>query len=91
MVLEKRGAERSTWIQERGRQRKLNNEEFNNLYSSADSIRVTKLRRMRWVWNPEREGGLEMYIHNFSRSIAEVLNFQNFPRVRVYDKPGEKN
>jgi hypothetical protein len=79
MVLLKRGTQRSTWMQERGRQRKLNNEEFNNLYSSPDSIRVTKLRRMGWVWNPERERGLEMYRHNFSRSIAEVLNFQKFP------------
>jgi hypothetical protein len=28
---------------------KLNNEEFNNLYSSANIVRVIKSRRMRWA------------------------------------------
>jgi hypothetical protein len=31
--------------------RKLHNEEFHNLYSSPNIIRMIKSRRMRWAWH----------------------------------------
>ena len=34
-----------------GEQRKLHNEELNDLYSSQNIIQVTKSRRMRWAGN----------------------------------------
>ena len=33
--------------------RKLHNEELNDLYSSSNIVRVIKLRRRRWVGQPE--------------------------------------
>jgi hypothetical protein len=39
-----------------GAWRKLLNEEFHNLYSSHNIIRVTKSRRMRWVGHVTRMG-----------------------------------
>ena len=39
-----------------GEWRKLNNEEFNDLYSSPNIVRVIKSRRMRWErWGNLRE------------------------------------
>jgi hypothetical protein len=39
-----------------GERRKLHNEELNNLYSSPNTVRVTKSRRMRWVGHVARNG-----------------------------------
>ena len=36
--------------------RKLHNEEFSNLYSSPNFVRVIKLRRMRWAGQVAHEG-----------------------------------
>jgi hypothetical protein len=37
----------------KGEWRKLHNGELHNLYSSPDTIRQIKSRRMRWVWQVE--------------------------------------
>jgi hypothetical protein len=37
-------------------QRKLHNEELNDLYSLPNIMRVVKLRRMRWEWHVARIG-----------------------------------
>jgi hypothetical protein len=39
-----------------GRWRKRHNEELRNLYSSPSTIRMIKLRRMRWTWHVARMG-----------------------------------
>jgi hypothetical protein len=39
-----------------GEWRKLHNEELHNLYSSADTIRQVKSRRMRWAGHVARMG-----------------------------------
>ena len=39
--------------------RELRNEELNDLYCSPYVIRVTKSRRMRWVWHVARMGKRE--------------------------------
>jgi len=36
--------------------RKLHNEEFNDLFSSPNIIRVMESRRMRWAWHVARIG-----------------------------------
>jgi hypothetical protein len=36
--------------------RKLHNEELHNLYSSSDTIRMNKSRRMRWAGHVTRMG-----------------------------------
>ena len=41
--------------------RKLNNEEFNYLYSSPNIVRVIKSRRMRWAGHVARLGRGEAY------------------------------
>jgi hypothetical protein len=41
--------------------RKLHNDEFHNLYSSPNLVRVIKLRRMRWAGHMERMGRGEMF------------------------------
>ena len=40
----------------RGKWRKLNNEEVNDLYSSPNFVRVIKSRRMRWAGHVARVG-----------------------------------
>jgi hypothetical protein len=39
-----------------GEWRKLHNEELHNLYSSPDTIRQVKSRRMRWAGHVARRG-----------------------------------
>jgi hypothetical protein len=39
-----------------GEWRRLHNEEFNDLYSSPNTIRIIKLRRMRWAGHVECMG-----------------------------------
>ena len=39
-----------------GEQRRLHNEELNDLYSSPNILRVIKSRRMRWAWHVARIG-----------------------------------
>jgi hypothetical protein len=39
-----------------GEWRKLHNEELNNLYSSPNTVRVIKLRRVRWARHVARMG-----------------------------------
>ena len=39
-----------------GEWRRLNNEELNDLYSSLNTVRVTKSRRMRWAGHVARMG-----------------------------------
>jgi hypothetical protein len=41
--------------------RRLHNEEFHNLYSSTNIIRMMKLRRMRWAGHVARIGRSEMH------------------------------
>jgi hypothetical protein len=43
--------------------RKLNNEEFNNLYSSPSIIRMIKSRRMRWARHVTRMGRKYVYAY----------------------------
>jgi hypothetical protein len=40
--------------------RKLNNEELHNVYSSPNTIRVIKWRRMRWVGRVTRTGEIRV-------------------------------
>jgi hypothetical protein len=42
--------------------RKLHNEEFHNLYSSPNIIRMIKSRRMRWAGHVARTGRRGMHI-----------------------------
>jgi hypothetical protein len=42
--------------EETGEWRKLYNEELNDLYSSTNTVRVIKLRRMRWTGHVARMG-----------------------------------
>jgi hypothetical protein len=42
-----------------GSWRKLHNDELNSLYSSPNTIRVIKSRRMRWAGHVARMGGGE--------------------------------
>jgi hypothetical protein len=42
--------------------RKLHNEEFQNLYSSPNIIRMIKCKRMKWAGHVARMGKREMHI-----------------------------
>ena len=48
-----------------GEWRKLHNEELNDLYCSANIVRVIKSRRVRWAGHVERMGGVERRIQGF--------------------------
>jgi hypothetical protein len=45
--------------------RKLHNEEFHDLNSSQNKIRMIKLSRMRWVGHVDRMGGKEECVQVF--------------------------
>jgi hypothetical protein len=47
IVIQKRNEVTGCWS-------KLHNEEFHNLHSSPDIIRMIKSRRMRWAWHVAR-------------------------------------
>ena len=51
--------------EETGEWRKLNKEEFNDLYSSPNIVRVIKSRKMRWAGYVARIGGEERRIQGF--------------------------
>jgi hypothetical protein len=59
-----------------GEWRKLHNEELNNLYSSSNTVRVIKSRRMRWAEHVARMGE--------GRGVYRVLvgNLRNLGRPR---------
>ena len=44
-----------------GKLRKLHNEEFSDLYSLPNILRVVKSRRMRWVGHVARNGAAEVH------------------------------
>jgi len=44
------------WDEVTGKWRKLHNEMFNDLYSSPNTVRVIKSRRMRWAGHLARMG-----------------------------------
>ena len=48
-----------------GEWRKLHNEEFSDLYSLLNIVRVVKSRRMRWVGHVARMGGEGRGVHRF--------------------------
>jgi hypothetical protein len=49
--------------------RKLHNEELHNLYSPPNTIRIIKLRRMRWAGHTWE--GIEMYVRYWWESQRE--------------------
>jgi hypothetical protein len=51
--------------------RKLHNEELNDLYSSPNTVRVIKSRRMRWAGHVERVGREEAYIEFWWGNMRE--------------------
>jgi hypothetical protein len=48
--------------------RRLHNEEFNDLYSLPNIIRLIKPRRMRWAWHVARMGTKKVHT-GFGREI----------------------
>ena len=52
--------------------RKLHNEEFNDLYSSPNILRVIKSRIMRWVGNVARMGEREAYTGFWWGNLREI-------------------
>jgi hypothetical protein len=59
-----------------GGRRKLQNEEFFNLNSSPDMIRIIKSRSMRWVGHVARIGRIEMHIGFWCRSQKKGSNWE---------------
>jgi len=55
----------------RGEQRKLHNEEFNDMYSSPNIVRVIKPRRMRWAGHVARMGLVEVYTEFWWGNLKE--------------------
>jgi hypothetical protein len=51
--------------------RKLHNEDFHNFYSSPNTIRMIRSRRLRWVGYVARMGRLEMHIGYWWESEKE--------------------
>jgi hypothetical protein len=45
-----------------GEWRKLHNEKLNDMYSSPNTVRVIKLRKIRWAGHAARRGRGEVYI-----------------------------
>ena len=48
-----------------GERRKLRHEELNDLYSSPNTVRVIKSKRMKWAGHVTRIGGEERRINVF--------------------------
>ena len=53
----------------KGEWRKLHNEELNDLYSSLNFVRLTKLRRIRWAGHVPRMGESRGIIQGFGGEI----------------------
>jgi hypothetical protein len=54
-----------------GKWRKLHNEELNDLYSSSNTVRMIKSRRMRWAENVARMGRGEVYTGFWWENLRE--------------------
>jgi len=50
-----------------GEWKRLHNEELKDLYSSPNTIRVLKSRRMKWAGHVARYGGQKRCMQDFSR------------------------
>jgi hypothetical protein len=54
-----------------GELRKLHNERLNDLYSSPNTVRVIKLRKMSWAGHAARRGRGEVYIEFWWGNMGE--------------------
>jgi hypothetical protein len=61
----------------RGCSRKLHNEELHNLYTSPNTIRIIKSRRLRWAEHIARMGIRGMHIGYWWESQKESNNYED--------------
>jgi hypothetical protein len=60
-----------------GEWRRLHNEELNDLYSSQNTIRIMKSRRMRWAGHAAPMGKIEMHTGFWWGDLSEGDNLGN--------------
>jgi len=60
-----------------GEWRKLHNEEFNDLYSSPNTVRVNISRRMRWVGHVARMRRVGVYTDSLWGNLRERDHLEN--------------
>ena len=63
-----------------GEWRQLHNEELNDLYSSPNTVRVIKSRRMRWTGHAAPMGRAQVYKGFWQRNLGERDQWED-PRV----------